>query len=613
MRLIDVHAFIQLDKHGKTHDPGSEVLVNVKGDQLRKTKYAILSHCWSYPNSEEIEFEEMQKITDMKKDVLDKSGVRKRTGYEKILRTCLRAREDELKMVWVDTCCINKASSAELSEAINSMFRWYSESERCYAYLHDVSGGFPTTCNKEAFPESNGWPRWFSRGWTLQELVAPRKVQFFDKAWIEIGNKHKLADALSKITRIPIRVLEDGLPAEPPSVAQIMSWAADRRTMQDEDRAYSLLGLLGVNMPMVYGEGKNAFQRLQLEIIRKSNDQTIFAWGHSRKSGCSSSFLAGDPSDFGDCSDVVRVEPREFIDELRNNIPENELVKIPEDRLREVADSIRLRKFSVTNAGIHITLPVTPCRGSSWLSEASLACRDKSKSRIVTIVLGCSECHFSRYFGDFGTPLYVKLEFRKLLLPYQELQRTFTFHLDFSRRLFPQPAIFPSDVTSTDSAVTLSSTNDCAIIFYAHHDHSICFSVVLHFHFDRHSVDIICDEFPGSWEDYIQQVYQHVRRRGLEQSRHISDVSRSISAWPVPLVNHYYFPRSDIPNIHGVWMVYKLLDDNCRIQLGYLKNAGCHVFDWQIVGVFLFCKVNTRSHFGITLVWHFKPNFDGAA
>lgn len=587
MRLIDVKAFFQLEEKGKPHS-GSKVLVNVNGEELAKTKYAILSHCWSDPNSQEIQFEEMQKITNMTKAELDESGVRERIGYQKIRRTCLQARNDKLERVWVDTCCINKASSTELSEAINSMFRWYSGSQECYAYLHDVASGFPTTCNDKGFPESNGWPRWFSRGWTLQELVAPKEVRFFDKDWSQIGNKRKDAETLSKITRIPIGVLQDGMYAEPPSVAQIMSWAADRRTMQDEDRAYSLLGLLGVNMPMVYGEGKNAFQRLQLEIIRKSNDQTIFAWGHSRESGCSSSFLAGDPSDFGDCSNIVRIEPREFIDELRNNIPENELVKIPEGKLREVAESTRLRKFSVTNAGIQINLPVTPYRGSSWLSEANLACRDKSKSRIITIILGSFQSHFSRYFGDFGTPLYVKLEFRKLLLPYEGLQHTFTFQLDFWKHAFLQHAIFPSDMTSTNNVVTLSSTNDCAIIFYVHRDHSTCFSVVLHFHFGSHSVDIICDEFPGSWEDHIQQVYQHVRRNGLEQARYISDVSGSITTRPVSLVNRYYFPRSDIPNIHGIELISEQLDNMCTIRIVGLENTGCHLFDWQAVGVFLF-------------------------
>ncbi|KIM51271.1 hypothetical protein SCLCIDRAFT_64794, partial [Scleroderma citrinum Foug A] len=251
MRLINVHAFIH--------------------DQLREKKYAILSHCWSYPNSQEIQFEEMQKITDMKKDDLDESGVRKRIGYEKILRTCLQAREDKLEMVWVDTCCINKASSAELSEAINSMFRWYSGSEQCYAYLHDVSGGFPTAC----------WPKWFSRSWTLQELVAPRVVVFFNRNWELIGDKKGLAPTLSKITRIPAHILENGLSeslAERPSVAQIMSWAADRRTSLVEDQAYSLLGLFGVEMSLLYGEGKSAFRRLQLEIITKYKDQSIFAW-----------------------------------------------------------------------------------------------------------------------------------------------------------------------------------------------------------------------------------------------------------------------------------------------------------------------------------------------
>ena len=107
--------------------------------------------------------------------------IRGRAGYKKILDTCLQAQKDGYEWVWVDTCCIDKRSSAELSEAINSMYRWYANAKVCYAYLHDVNNFFPIERDDKKYPNSNGWPEWFSRGWTLQEMIAPSDVQFFNE------------------------------------------------------------------------------------------------------------------------------------------------------------------------------------------------------------------------------------------------------------------------------------------------------------------------------------------------------------------------------------------------------------------------------------------------
>ncbi|KAI6041072.1 HET-domain-containing protein [Pisolithus marmoratus] len=286
----------------------TKVLKEFYGAGLAKKKYAILSHCWGVEEEgeKEVLFEDMKQLLTMSDK--ERKEIRGRTGYKKIIATCRQAQEDELEWVWIDTCCINKESSSELSEAINSMYKWYANAELCYAYLHDTLGDSWT---KRI--ESMATPKWFSRGWTLQELIAPKGVDFFDQEWEWIGDKAKLVWTLSEITRIPEKVLKEGLQkalssvkdCERPSVAQIISWAADRTTTREEDRAYSLLGLLGVHMPMLYGEGKNAFRRLQLEIIRTSNDQSIFAWGWTRKSGWSSSFLADDPSCFRDCNRLV--------------------------------------------------------------------------------------------------------------------------------------------------------------------------------------------------------------------------------------------------------------------------------------------------------------------
>ncbi|KAI5992540.1 heterokaryon incompatibility protein-domain-containing protein, partial [Pisolithus albus] len=238
--------------------------------------YAILSHRWK--DNSEVTYEEM--IGLMKMEGPKRDAVKERFGYVKIIKSCEQAKKDGYGWLWIDTCCIDKRSSAELSEAINSMYRWYQDAQVCYAYLNDVKEStFPTEKDYRAYGiESHGWPEWFMRGWTLQELIAPKQIEFFNRNWAPIGKKQHLAPVLEEITTIPCDVLRDGMAGKRLSVAQIMSWAALRETARVEDQAYSLMGLFEVNMPMVYGEGKRAFQRLQLEIIRTSSDHSIFAW-----------------------------------------------------------------------------------------------------------------------------------------------------------------------------------------------------------------------------------------------------------------------------------------------------------------------------------------------
>ncbi|KIN98173.1 hypothetical protein M404DRAFT_63384, partial [Pisolithus tinctorius Marx 270] len=251
------------------------LLVEFGGAKLAEIAYAILSHCWGAPE-DEVQYTEMVSLTNM--DALARNKIRRRSGYLKIRKSCELALKDHLDWLWVDTCCIDRRGSAELSEAINSMYVWYADSDRCYAFLHDTEASALPTDRDDKFTEFSGWPKWFSRGWTLQELVAPVNVHFLNQKWEYIGDKQGCTPSLSVITRISVDVLKEGLGRTSPSVAQIMSWAADRTTAREEDRAYSMLGLLGVHMPILYGEGKNAFLRLQLEVIRTANDQSIFAW-----------------------------------------------------------------------------------------------------------------------------------------------------------------------------------------------------------------------------------------------------------------------------------------------------------------------------------------------
>jgi len=176
---------------------------------------------------------------------------------------------------------IDKSSSAELSEAINSMYNWYKKAHICYAYLPDVPTSFSVRDPvwggvfdiKKVFRSS----RWFSRGWTLQELIAPLIVEFYALDWTEIGTKSELHQELSEITGINIRVLAGADPSTC-NVGERMSWAAFRNTTRVEDMAYCLLGIFQVNMPLVYGEGERSFIRLQEEIMKTSEDYTLFAW-----------------------------------------------------------------------------------------------------------------------------------------------------------------------------------------------------------------------------------------------------------------------------------------------------------------------------------------------
>jgi hypothetical protein len=224
--------------------------------------YVILSHTWG---PEEVTFDDFSQ-----------PHAQSMLGYEKIRRCCEQAIRDGFEWAWVDTCCIDKRSSAELSEAINSMWKWYWNASICYAWLNDVSAN--ARSDPELLLQSFQNSKWFTRGWTLQELLAPAVVEFYDETWTILGTKSSLLSIISTVTWIDEVALSERQKIRKASVAQRLSWAATRLTSREEDRAYCLLGLLDLNMPLLYGEGKRAFYRLQLELLKTSEDQTLFAW-----------------------------------------------------------------------------------------------------------------------------------------------------------------------------------------------------------------------------------------------------------------------------------------------------------------------------------------------
>lgn len=330
--------------------------------------YAILSHRWG---DEEVTFKEYRK---------HREDIKQRQGYRKIIDFCEIARRRGLALAWIDTCCIDKRSSAELSEAINSMYAWYEHSAECYVWLEGSKGSL------ERLGECN----WFSRGWTLQEMLAPTLVVFFTEDWEVIGHKSRdmlpnaeetnrfldeaepledgrvtnirpkgprIVAELSKLTGVPERFL-DTFQVKKASIAARMSWAAGRETTRLEDRAYSLLGLFQVHMPLLYGEGNKSFQRLQEEIMRTNDDTSIFCHANPK-------LLARTPLDFQESGDVT-------IGRMRNVLEPHSMTN-------------RVLKFHVT-AHAEMVVPGSP----------------EIKSRIYRIDLGCHKPS-----GSTNDPLHV--------------------------------------------------------------------------------------------------------------------------------------------------------------------------------------------------------------
>jgi hypothetical protein len=223
--------------------------------------YAILSHTWG-ADGEEVSYQDMEA---------GKSKVK--TGYGKIQFCARQATADGLRYFWVDTCCIDKKNAVELSEAINSMFRWYQKAARCYVYLPDVS--VPDHVGNDhrsrlswepAFRQS----RWFTRGWTLQELIASTTVEFFTLEGKRFGSKLSLGSLIHEITGIAEKALTGGALSDF-SVEERMSWAAQRNTKLEEDEFYSLLGIFDISMSPIYGEGRAKASRRVYEEIEKSS------------------------------------------------------------------------------------------------------------------------------------------------------------------------------------------------------------------------------------------------------------------------------------------------------------------------------------------------------
>ncbi|KAI5993783.1 heterokaryon incompatibility protein-domain-containing protein [Pisolithus orientalis] len=587
MKLLDVNAVLDRETHIEQADPEREVL---KVSDGKGTRYAILSHRWGADS--EVNYKEM--IGLMKMEEHKRDNVRQRDGYQKIVKSCEQAMKDGYEWLWIDTCCINKRSSSELSEAINSMHRWYQHAHVCYAYLNDVEESiFPAKRDRDKFGESNGWPVWFLRGWTLQELIAPSQVKFFNKDWVPIGDKRHLAPMLKDITGIPCEVLRDGLAAKRLCVAQIMSWAATRKTERVEDRAYSLMGLFGVHMPMLYGEGKKAFRRLQLEIIRESSDQSIFAWSTWKlRTG---SDLADDPSDFLDCGNIEKVtEPDEYVDGLMEYIGWKQLGSPwyiarghrTISKLRRHANTVSQRldtTFSVSNADIQVCLPVIPLPDPPSHFRAILACKTYhgiGGLATIDLVFSGSRFHRTPVAHSESHNLKTYPEFKTLYLTHHqdanETRREFTLddkHASYHG--FTRRGTYPRKFTG-DTVALSSLTGELIVIVYANDNPRSCFAVGLGYYLGQGWVHVVSDEHPETREDdwtgfgrrACARMWDARVEHALSMRKHEHDEDRYYDHF----IKHAHLPRS-IWAAKVVWGRWE--KDNFKIMVDVDECPGC--------------------------------------
>ncbi|KAK3623731.1 hypothetical protein LTR56_014697 [Elasticomyces elasticus] len=236
-------------------------------------KYVIASHRWTAGSEAKTKDVEKRRNTHS-------SGYKKVEGFAKYARDCIA----DVEWFWIDTCCVNQESSQEVNEAVNSMFSWYANAEMCLVYLADVDKPLH---EDECLPRLQA-SEWFTRGWTLQELLAPHMVTFLSKRWEVIGNKSSagsirrtsrinqgpsLIPLLATITSIPEKVLYNYEQSKTLTTEDKLAWIVGRNTAKCEDMYYSLLGKFGVRMRLDYGQGAESARQRLLKKIDKASQQ----------------------------------------------------------------------------------------------------------------------------------------------------------------------------------------------------------------------------------------------------------------------------------------------------------------------------------------------------
>ena len=243
MRLLEV-----------TEDCGLKLTKDLEEGEL--PSYTILSHTWG-PDEEEVTFQDLRE-----------GSIKHKDGYGKLEFCAKQTQRDSQRHFWVDTCCIDKSNNVELNTAITSMFRWYQKAEKCYVYLSDVPGVHSDVDGSRDVSWESEFRncRWLRRGWTLQELLAPEVVEFFDRSGRKLGDKGSLERHICDTTGIPAEALRSRALSSF-SIEERFSWQRGRKTKKPEDLAYSFFGICEVSMIPIYGEGRDkAMARLRREL-----------------------------------------------------------------------------------------------------------------------------------------------------------------------------------------------------------------------------------------------------------------------------------------------------------------------------------------------------------
>ena len=419
-------------------------------------------------------------------------------------------------------------------------------------------------------------------------MISPRNVRFFNRDWQFIGDKKTLAKSLKRITRVPEHILTDGLSGNRPCVAQIMSWAAERTTTRVEDRAYSLMSLLDVNMPMLYGEGEKAFHRLQLEVIRTSNDQSIFAWGCDGGNVRTGSILADGPSFFKGCSDMELMDPDEFIESLKELFSRLELPLIDQDRFGT---------FPITNRGIQIWMLLCPYNDSDSVFRAWLPCCCYPLGPPVYINLAPWNFNYYRYSPVWKSPTEnsPQFQFCQVYLRYQDVRPDIAFEIDSSAVIdngFTCCDVYPLELTQ--NALTLTATSTFCARTYSERRGNGRFAVVFGQHLGRDWIHLISDP--------PRNIDRSVRKKWLvDAADHVQPAdppSRGNSRRRI-WIRHIRLPESTwiVRTCRIVWESL-----NIGVRMEVFRDTGFHyclewkTFDVEVSG-FLFFISNTLRLF----------------
>lgn len=285
---------------------GARDLLPIRFSADKAPPYAFISHCWLHPDEE-----------PTLRDLVDNVAYRK-AGFTKLQRAADVALRRGLEYFWIDTCCVDGRIIHEVRQAIKTVALWLTKADICFVYLSDVKAveqRSSLNSNHESLRKS----KWFTRSWTLVELLVPQRVEFFSDNWTALGDKSTLEKVITEVTLIPARALQGTIPLKNFPVELIRSWTDHRESHRPEDEAYCLLSLLEIDMTIHYDEGKDlAWGRLNNEIEKGDfytlkRSPTALLKYETLNEGCFRLLIFDDPSQSDDATKMTaRFEERGF-------------------------------------------------------------------------------------------------------------------------------------------------------------------------------------------------------------------------------------------------------------------------------------------------------------